>query len=96
MSIGSDPDWQTEIIKRVEEDYSKDALEVSDAFQKAVAELKCQQGYFGTAIIGLMREISRFAYIKNIQGDFGLKYDAEIDLLAHTVTFWEIGEEDDN
>ena len=94
MSIGGDPEWQTAIIKRVKEDYSKDAIEVSDAFEKAVSEIKCQQGYYGTAIMSLMRKTPRYAYIKNIQGDFGQKYEAEIDLLGHMVTFYEVNYDD--
>lgn len=85
------PEWQQAIIERVNEEYQDQAIAASNQFVELVNEAfaKAAEGYAGTAIAGAFNKVNRYCYIKDIDGD-GAKYDAEIDLLLHTVSFQEV------
>lgn len=84
--------WQQEIVKQVEKDFSAQAMTISESFKADAlnALQNAMEGYAGTAIHKLLRETPRYAYIKAISAPDGKTYDAEIDLLFHTVDFIEI------
>lgn len=84
------PAWQEAIIKRVETEYQDAALKASEEFETMLKELmpRIQPGYYGCAIAGLYNRVHRYVYIKGIEGS-GAVYDAQIDLLLHTVCFVE-------
>lgn len=88
----SSPKWQEDIIKRVNEDYQEQALEVSEKIRQCFLALtpRIQPGYYATAFEGVMRQVPRYAYIKNVKDNFGNEYDVQIDLALHTVLFVEI------
>ena len=90
MEIGM-PEWQKKIVERVEREFSDQAKEVNETFRKAAME-KLSDGNLraGPAIDNVLKNLPRFAYIKNIENPFGEVVDAEIDLLFYTVRFVEI------
>ena len=87
----SEPEWQKKIIEKVEREFSEQAKEVNERFRKAALE-KLSDGNLraGPAIDNVLKNLPRFAYIKNIENPFGEVFDAEIDLLFYTVRFVEI------
>ena len=90
-SIWGEESWQREIIKRVEAEYSEKAVAVAAEFAAAVAAAleKALPGYAGVAIDAAMRKIPRYEFIKAIEAE-GSRWDAQIDLLLHEVSFIEI------
>lgn len=90
----SSPDWQNEIVKFCEADerIQSAAVEASEAFRARAAEAieGAAAGYAGTAIKSIVREIPRYEFVKSIEAPDGKHYDAQIDLLMHTVDFVEI------
>ena len=90
------PRWQEDIIKRVNEDeeYQKLAIETSEKIRQKFLALtpRIQTGYYATAFEGVMREVPRYVYIKNVKDGQGREYDAQIDLALHTVLFIEVKE----
>lgn len=87
----SDPKWQIEIIKEIENnpEILAAAIEADKQFTAAMAAISetAAAGYHATALFDAIRDIPRYTYIKNINGG---TYDVEIDLLLHTVSFNEI------
>ena len=90
------PAWQEKIMERVSNEFSSTAVETSEKireeFEKISAKLK--PGYFATAMNSIMERTPRYTYIKHIETPFGEKYDAEIDLILHTVNFVQIETEE--
>jgi hypothetical protein len=86
------PAWQEKIMERVSVEYSSAAVETSEKireeFEKISADIK--PGYFPAAFNGILMKTPRYVYIKHIETPFGKKYDAEIDLIFHTVNFIQI------
>lgn len=89
MSVSA-PKWQREIVARVEEEYQEEALETSNAIQKAFNEFDVKPGYFATTFRHILHSIPRYEYIKNVSDGSGGVYDVQIDLALHTVGFVEI------
>lgn len=90
------PKWQEDIMERVNREYQEKALEAEKDFLKIYNEQlsSVKEGYAASYMVACMRETPRFEYIKNITDKWGDKYEAEIDLLLHTVEFILIDEKD--
>lgn len=90
-SLWGEANWQREIIKRVETEYREKAVAVSAEFaaEAASALEQAHPGYAGTAINAAMRKVQRYAFIKEIEAE-GSRWDVQIDLLLHEVSFIEI------
>ena len=88
----SDPAWQTEIIKRINEEYHDRAVECNAKFREEVEKVVSNPDaiYSGPAVLRIVREIPKLCYIKNYVAPDGKTYNIEIDLLAFTVIFIEI------
>lgn len=83
------PAWQEKIMDRVSDEFSSAAVETSEKIREEFEKIseKIKPGYFATAINSIMKRTPRYTYIKHIETPFGEKYDAEIDLILHTVNF---------
>lgn len=86
------PKWQSDIIKRINHDYQEKAVETSEQFRASALEAlqKAGNGYVGTAIDNVMRNLPRYEFIKAVTAPDGGVYDVMIDLLLHTVSFGKI------
>ena len=83
------PDWQLDVMKRIEEEYSDSAIECSEAFAEKVKKMTetTLPAYYGIQIQEILFNSPRYAYISDIKSPFGETYTAEIDLIMHTVFF---------
>ena len=90
MSAGA-PRWQTEAIKRAEQEYSEQAEKVNAMFKARLLEAleSHPDALPGRLVRAVAEQVPRYAYMKNIEDAAGNKYDAEIDLLMGTVLFTE-------
>ena len=76
--------FELEILERVnnDEEIQRQAVEVSEQLKKEVLSLNVAEGYFGSALLGVLQKTPRYVYYKNVGEDF----DIEIDLVSHTVS----------
>lgn len=76
--------FELEILERVNNDEAiqRQAVEVSEQLKKEVLALNVAEGYFGSALLGVLERTPRYCYYKNVGEDF----DIEIDLVSHTVS----------
>lgn len=83
------PQWQNDIISRINWEYQEKAVEASEQFRASALEAlqKAGNGYAGTAIDNALRNLPRYEFIKAITAPNGGVYDVTIDLLLHTVSF---------
>lgn len=86
------PEWQEVILKRVNEEYQEQVIEVSNEIRDRFKEIehRIQPGFYGTAFDGILKKVHRYAYIKNVKDQYDAEYDVEIDLALHTIRFIEI------
>ena len=88
----SAPQWQTEIIERVSEQYAQRFDEANRNFHAGLSEImgRAKPEYVFSAVNDLMRNTPRYCYEKDFRAPDGHIYDIEIDLLAANVYFNEI------
>ncbi len=86
------PKWQSDIIARINSEYQEKAIEASEQFRASALEAlqRAGNGYAGTAINSVMRNLPRYEFIKAVTDPNGEVYDVMIDLLFHTVSFERI------
>ena len=88
-----DPKWQTDLVKKISEDFQDAAMECNMKFRSGLAEIlshtESEKGIActGAAVQKLMRETPKLHYIKEYTDPSGDTYDIEIDLLERTVRF---------
>ena len=90
----ADPKWQTDIIKRIEEDYSDAAKKINKDYREALLSvLSNEKVLAGPAAKKIAKELPRYAFVKGIAAPDGARYDAQIDLLLCRVDFIKILED---
>lgn len=88
-SIGGEPKWQTDLIDEISETCFESVKAANEALKKEVENIKAEPGYYGTALLGALKRIPRYEYIKNVEAD-GELYDVEIDLITRSVAFLKV------
>ena len=90
------PAWQEKIMERVSDEFSSAAVETSEKIREEFEKIsvKIKPGYFASTFNEILAKTPRYVYIKHIETPFGKKYDAEIDLISHTVNFIQIETEE--
>ena len=85
--------WQDEIVRNINADsqWAEKAAAAGAELKSKIDAIaaKAVPELCGVAVIKALQSAPRYAYLKNLEHG-GVIYDAEIDLLAHTVSFLEV------